>query len=823
MLFRPLCVDHRQRAQEVLLIEREEEARCAAACFLEHRSTIGTGGTIGDTDRRQLAKAGSSAESTEEESTCRAAASCINSQDSNSSSFSHGSPDDSRATDINGQSKLSLSQIYNLLGPAIHPSECALRPIAMRGPIHCRDNKVIESKTLHLLGTDEDSEEREVKNVVSALESGASRFNEPLLIDEDQTKDNVTEQNEMIELEEDIFRESMLVFYSKEKNISPDSMELPRRTRARSVVAPLFLRHGPPSLVGVQQLKNLRRRGDDASFASVLIDMFQPELPSLAVNFQDDSPRLHRRSNDVYTGPKFDPVAYCDVNLPACDCTTREETGSFINFSIEAKENLDDSSNSGEYKPPSSVLEVLDENTAFIRMDPNLPSGDIESLGDTNSTFSEIELRLTLERVSASSILTKLNLPARFERGHGVSQDLMLKAVDGPRFQFLQDAMTHDMPLSGTSFDPCLRFIESRDVSAAESFVPRKISLESTIKLPEEHEVDTDDKPSITKLLSKLPSYSSQVSFAPKLTEKGRSRQRCHVKSSARVSEAQSLKRLVGTNDAASLLFLPQVKIPKTKLSNITRKHSSENVAIVRLVRSLPSGNTSRDLEMLQQYNSDYPIENWSSSNGTGMLPNRQSEPNRTLEDNEVIMNKRAAFCEKAAVASNRETQRTMILTGCSARRNAVSVFIYRGILTNQPVDPQIYQARYASMLIRNKSARLSDASQPSFVEMVQNYMVDSLLRAGKKKKRGAQLASHLKTARHGMLQVVREKELTQLDPRCEPLSLTHVHNLAVAGRDLVTGLSDIAIEELGETLKKERGVRVFTLLLHILYRPFLA
>ncbi|KAL7510463.1 hypothetical protein ACHAXN_007709 [Cyclotella atomus] len=799
MRFRPLSIDYRTRAQEILLIERDDAARRAARSLLPHHFE-----TNSDIDTE---------------------------------------PADAFGNDDYGKAstagRLSLESIYSLLGPAVHPSECALRSISpvskgpIRGvilPVQKNSGPFLEE----LIDQYERIKGEERKSVVLALESGRSRFQEPLLLEEEDERDFFGSGGGDFECDENLFHETMMVFYSKDNhpNESSDGCITVKRdnmannaSRQEPIRAPLFIRHQPPDLNRIHQLKNLRARGENSSFADALCNMFQPKLKSLSegmvVDFQKDDLTRNDGNDDVYIGPKFDPTAFCSANPSLVVDYSRDWPGSFTGFfdRLEPLQNVsNESSSSNMISPPSNVLEALDNIGCFLRIDPDVPTDDEPPIARRGNL--QLALSKSLDGLcSATFISSKLGLPARFEGGHEIIRDArrFLVPVDGPRFQFLEKATMQidDLP-NCTSFESCLKFIEARDVHVADSehLIPRKISLESDIKLFGEPEEDkADAMPTTNEMMTKLPSYASQLSFTPRFVEKGIARQMRHVKSSARVVKASALENVVDSSCSAPSLFLPQVKVPKRKVDGFSRKRiSNDQDAVTQLVRScLPNGNASRDLQLLQQLNSDYPITNWFNSTGTGMPRSHQRIKIKQLSEHQKERNisARVAFCEKAQAISRQEAQRTLILTGCISRRNASAMFAYRGILTNQLVDHQVYAARYALITNAKKAARVSNdsASRSSFVDMVQNAMIASLLRDGTRRKRGAQLAKRLKTSRHGLLEVTSESsEHTQLDNRVYGMELMRIHEMA----SLEDGRPDVSagnlVEELGETLKKERG-----------------
>ena len=713
----------------------------------------------------------------------------------------------------------SLQTIYQLLGPAVHPSECAFRNIepVTRGPIRGKKQVVKVKPVLQELVAEHDRiMEGKFRGGVVSLESGRSRFDFAQLVMEEKEERDV------------LYSPNMYPAANDQSNYSMDTIT-PTKSPTSS---PMFIRHQPPNLTRIYQLKSLRAR-DSVLFGDILSNMFQPELKSLSEGDLSDSWRGNSARHGCFPGPTFDLDSICGIPTNYPDYSSRDTLVSFANFlELDSKEDTSDGpSNIRKHSAPSNVLESLDDSGfCFLRTDPDLPRID-EGLVKIERKDIDVLLNKSLDGLSSASfILNKLKLPNRFEDGHDLVQDSsrFLVSVKGHQFKLLDDVAMERHKHDSPSFVSCLKFIESRDIAGSRTFLPRKISLESSIKIFDEVETSEERRPNTIEMLSRLSSFSSQFSFAPNLIEKGRTFQRCHVKSTARVSETRSLQNVIGDN-ATAYLFLPQIDVnDQTKATqDYSRKRPpTEEDAIIDFVRScVPSANAPRDIQLLKQHKTDYPIKHWFAatkmkpSNGTRSLPSNEinAESDLMPDDIRQEMNKlkRSAFCEKAQTANREETQRNLIITGCSARRNAGAIYSYRGILTNSPLDPKLYQDRYALMLDMQKTNRLKyDASRSSFVHMTQGIIVSSLLRDGKRKKRGAQLADRLRTRRHKTLEVSLEDkhEHTQLETH-NAMKLTSIASMASSARKENPAMAG-SVEKLGKTLKQERGVSCFAIVL---------
>ena len=174
MIFRPLCIDYRSRAQEVCAVERDAHARRAARSLLPHPHHH-RDGTSRQAECNQHVSAAESMTRQDENHDC----SNTNMEDNyRSNSHRH----------LTSKTP-SLRTIYELLGPAVHPSECALRDIepVTRGPIRGKKHTMNVKPVLQEFVAEHDRiMQGELKGVVMSLESGRSRFDFSLLVMEEK-------------------------------------------------------------------------------------------------------------------------------------------------------------------------------------------------------------------------------------------------------------------------------------------------------------------------------------------------------------------------------------------------------------------------------------------------------------------------------------------------------------------------------------------------------------------------------------------------------------------------------------------------------------
>ncbi|KAL3781743.1 hypothetical protein HJC23_004842 [Cyclotella cryptica] len=847
MLFRPLCIDYRTRAQEVLAVESAAEARRAALCLLPHR--IRPPSRHDEGPSAQGDDAGFQAHC--DDFQADTLDTCVTSP-SSSHTVDEGIRNDRSPAELN-------SSIFQKLGPAVHPSECALRKISpvTKGPIRNRLLKIEHSKPVlrELVESHERIMQEKMMAVVSSLESGRSRFTcgmsdnypHPFGSDDDSRDGEVRRSIfKTGQPRGDLFYQTMVELYSRngylcdpfDATTVSDNAVIDSTNETTPSPKSLFLRHESPDLSKIRRLKSLRA-SNAVSYADSLSTMFQPELKSLysrassrsltdsGISHQSDS---SGREDILCSQPKFDITNMCGAESRTVDYSSRNELVPFTDFFQD--DNEDDSPTNASEKSQRrymcKALAAMDTIGYFIRMDPDIPVID-EIPKFVESAFFHAELNKSLDVLCGStSILAKLKLPTRFETGHDRVQHTsrFFVTLERSQFKFLNDAMTqfkNSVAECPSSFETCLKLIESLYVDVSHYFVPRQISLESSVLLFEESTSESELEASANRneLISRLPDFSSMISFSHKFQEKGKTNQTRHVISSARVSEASALKDVIGSN-VTPCLFLPQINIrsPSTSSGNFVRKRRPiEDDTIAHVVRlCVPSDSARRNVKPPDELNSRYPIEHWFSSDGTGLHPSRGNDTDKDCMSGlqkEINRERRIRFCENAQARGREEKLRTLIETGCSARTNVGGVLSYRGFLTNQIVDPKAYQFRYASMLEMKKALRLKidSKSLKTFVCMSQDILVAALLRGNEsgrpkgKNKRGALLANRLNTKRHHSLALVQENKSERTQDKTQQfLKFPYLESLASMTKHCSDVLPDNVMEKLGQTLKEERG-----------------
>ena len=418
--------------------------------------------------------------------------------------------------------------------------------------------------------------------------------------------------------------------------------------------------------------------------------------------------------------------------------------------------------------------------------------------------------------------------------------------MDGPRFGFLEravqqfnDAASNDK----SSYVSCLSRLESRGCNV--HVLPQKITLESDIcpfnddQGNVKQQAATLSTSDINSSLAKLPSFSESLSFSGEAGRRRISPQKRFVESSARVNQIHALKNVIDPNRAACL-FLSQIPVRDRTLDDNNdeeESNSRESQAFVSTIRScIPSSNSPHDMSLLESHGSTYPVASWFTVNRS-VSSTRKEEPSEV--DLEIMSRKRRTFCLNANVRSSEATSRTMLLTGCSSRRNSQSRFSYRGFLTNQRVDPTVFQQRYISMLEVDKNCRKdserklyqSSASNTSsdgnflcveFTRMALRVLVDASTRQKATKpvkKRAAAYSLQLKTQRHGQLAVScgrakgdKENTQTQIKDNEPLIRASMIDNFAASfGNGKPSAESDITndgrmLEGLGKDTLSVRG-----------------
>jgi hypothetical protein len=469
------------------------------------------------------------------------------------------------------------------------------------------------------------------------------------------------------------------------------------------------------------------------------------------------------------------------------------------------------------------------------------------------------------EMCSASFISAILQLPGRFEESHEQSFRLP-KIISHPEFfsttfkSFMEPATNDD------SLESLLAVFETRAVLNCMKVQPQKIRLDNDIETPillgadietpmllDNHiktpmsfgkggkQLKNNAKTSILASNLKLPSFYDMFISARKMInstggQRGGVNQKRFDESSSRVSKMITLKNLVNSSKA-TCLFLPQSIVENSAETFAGRKTQEPMpLAIASAIRScvqydhrsIEQGN----IEFLQKQCSIYPVAPWFESDSPG-----DSASTKVSELDATILNKkRKTFCDNAKEKSNDEGFRCLLLTGCSSKRNAKSIYSYRGFLTNQVVGPHVFQRRYNAMVEVGKYHKRkcnpntlvgrshSLAYETFFTPMALRVQVEALARHKKSNSKGriAPYSIKMKTSRHGQSQITasmsNEKSLNKsatgliIDmERIKELETCFTNRLAhAAERNISDGWR--VMEALGNNSLKTRGE-----LLHLL------
>ena len=413
----------------------------------------------------------------------------------------------------------------------------------------------------------------------------------------------------------------------------------------------------------------------------------------------------------------------------------------------------------------------------MIRLDPDFdPSLFQRSIvkDRPNDSNDEQTLRYLGEFRNAEYLLKELSLPSRFEHEHYHQICTSLGSRSIQKFEFVEIALNRfkESQLKEEAF---LFSFDQSDLLM--TVFPKKITLESDLSI---YDDDDDIKPIINRQMTSaldLPLFAQSLPFScARKVSTGRSKmQKRFVDSSARVCKIDALSNICGPSKVACL-FLPQIKIQfaqNASLGSEEQRKLSASKDLVSFVRSsvpaytIPESDDLGDVvDFLQVQGDAYPIFSWFAADGDVFGGSDIIDP---IEVDEMALSlKQETFCSNSVRVGDEERSRCVLFTGCSSRMNTERLFSYRGFLTNQIVNPRVFQKRYRSMIEINKisqrenmfaSNNCSDGAfgprQSSFFfsRMVITEFSDSFAaRMSKKKKgkkRGAPFASSLKTRKH--------------------------------------------------------------------------
>lgn len=485
------------------------------------------------------------------------------------------------------------------------------------------------------------------------------------------------------------------------------------------------------------------------------------------------------------------------------------------------------------------------------------------------------------EMCSASSISTLLQLPGRFEESHELSFRPP-KTISHLEFFSTTLKSCKEPATKDDSLESLLAVFETRAVMSCMKVQPQKIRFDIDIKTPMllsadietpvllgadfrtpmlldnfikrpmsfgkgNKESNNNTKKSILASNLKLPSFYEMLPSARKMInstggQRGGVNQKRFDESSYRVSKMVALKNLVNSSKV-TCLFLPQCIVENsaeacagsethrsTRQDPMPTAISSAIRSCVRYDHSIEQGN----IEFLQKQCSIYPVAPWFESDSAG-----DSASTKLSELDATILNmKRKTFCDDARAKSNDEGFRCLLLTGCSSKRNAKSIYSYRGFLTNQVVDPHVFHRRYNAMVQvgkyhkrkRNPTTLVgrshSLGHEAFFTPLALRVHVEAFARHKKSNSKGrnAPYSIKIKTSRHGQGQLTASKSTEKsLNKGATGLiiDMEHIDELATCLTNRLahaaeTNLDDSdgwrVVEALGNNSLKTRGE-----LLHLL------
>lgn len=677
-----------------------------------------------------------------------------------------------------------IQTIMTLLGPAVHPSEMAYRSIEplTKGPIRGKllsvppeqqCNNTTMKVVTNILSKNNNQSSTSIKQFFSSgggisalLESGRSRL----------IHNNASINNNALT---STFVDTMNIIYNdndKENEQRLSQMIWNQHVNNLPMPKSIYLKHdSEDDLDKIHALKSLRMTNSSTNFAADMTrTICKPKQLGTLKSVDNTGQRkmglqLVENTGNISTKPSFDMTLFC-ASKPIKK--KKEDFASRLNSTVPFTKFLDDDDNSITKEADSvsvvSLPGIITLDPTFDPLHKSLPSKKLKP------PINEL-LKPLNEMCSASSISARLNLPGRFIKSH--------ETVEGLSCYLL--------PLEKNQFDFLDNTIQSYKDSVIseedESMLPKSMSMTSNnvqYQIPLKICPDTDidpfqvktksSKPSktIRSSILSLPSFSGMISFSKtrKNSVDAAGSQRRSVQSSSHVSNVDWLQKVMVNSNKASCLFLSQTRIEKVTSHTAERRRQKLEEQKSTSNRLLSDAIRSSVPSSIQAQCSDYPVAPWFDSE-----KDVASSTNNISEIDIALLNlKRKTFCHNAKARSSGEGSRTLLLTGCSSRRNAEYKYSYRGLLTNQAVSARVFERRYNAMLLLNKSydhqkglpnsggAKHLLNDESFFSRMALGIFVEAFSRhkeATKKSSkarvsRSAPYAFKLNTKRHGKFQI---------------------------------------------------------------------
>ncbi|KAL3822599.1 hypothetical protein ACHAXA_006384, partial [Cyclostephanos tholiformis] len=902
MKFRPLCIDYHSRAREIVATKREILAHRIALRSLPNlsstpcdrrRGTSQSEDSIGPAGGRGDPPLGSGEKKTD--STPRANDGRIDDIDYETTVKVHERLDESNVdslglaqqsnADANKRRDGSRARILwcmDMLGAAVHPSECTFRSIepVTNGPV--RGNKIPIAQELPKLLADNaklysDQVDKKLDAVIASLETGRSRF--------DSTSGHVfgvssdePMQSGFYEVpHRATFAETMKVVYGRTSgfcdfddsclDLDPDqenalnSQIWTQHVNDMPTTTSIYLRHDPDDFAKVYSLQSLISCAN-TSFASYVKRSFRPQLFTTT---SDGLGMIRARAENLGTlsaEPSFDASVYgisrsskkygnklLSDSVPFDDDSSMGQITD--NFRITATYNDTDKD-----MAQTGVLALVDSTRRYtIRLDPEFDPQHL--LLPKNERMIHERMMSLYEMFNASSIITLLQRPGRFEESLEVSlhqpKDIRHLEFFSTPLKICKESNEED-----DSLESLLSVYETRASMSSMKFQPRKIRLDADINTPVllgemllgngDQLLKDNAKKSVLPSNLKLPLLYDMLTSPRKLMiiagrQSGGVSQKHFVESPSRVSNMFALKNLVNSSRVTSL-FLPECIVENStgvcagSNAPISRRMDPMPTAIASAIRAHvqhdPKTIKKGDIKFLQEQCSTYPVAPWFACYSSGSwVSTKLSE----LDEN-ILKKKRNTFCDNAKSKLYDEGIRCLLFTGCSSKRNVNFKFSYRGFLTNQVVEPHVFQRRYNSMVQvdkfhnrkRNQNTlggrSPSPAHEALFTPMVLRVYAEAFARHEKLNSTGrsAPYSVKMKTSRHGQGQITasmtNKKNLSKgkteffIDTESIEKLATCFKSRLAQEADTNNGDSDCgrAFEALGKNCLKTRGE-----LLHLL------
>ena len=707
MLFRPpLRIDYSARAQDLIALERENRK---ATCRIVPRVPPGD-----DTDVVASDGGPSSSRETAEGNERRR------------------EPETDRNGTISERPTGRMQSLMRTLGPAIAPSEDALRDVekVTRGPIRGSRLPVKSESVAVLLGiggveTVSNLKEVALDTVTSSPSTGKHRIGGDLL----HADTGIGLAGEYEGLQSQVWAqhaaaiitacESLYLHHDQDDDLDT----LGRWQSARTVL------HG-------------------SDFARMV--SYRPELARAETHGEDNLIRLPRWNANLVA----DLVRACEqpVETSATDYESRL-------YNVPLAEFLD---TDGESQAGVKLPALEQQDFSIIRLDPTLEPVEVN---EERVMPTARMLRTVGEVYSAALVMKQIRHP-HIIRPKENDPKRMSFPVRRPQYAFLDFAsLDNDGGRGSLEVDPMGCF------SSNPPAFPRKITLDRDISL--DIQPESMDEPRFVSP-SLLPTFTSTLSFGGK---KHISCDRPRLIPSVRgVGSVDALAGVVGAS-SATCLFIPKPKIPsrRSEVEDMKRddevKQREAHNALISALRSCVPTFTGApgDMELLQRQCEQYPLKSWFRCD------TEPDEPNEPVQDDSLQI-KRKAFCLHAKSKSNVEHARTCLITGSNSKRTLSGRYIYKSFLTNDKIEPKVFQRRYLAMLVMRRQTDpdgscQSMSTEPNdyyFVRTAMNSFAEAFARKrtlvpGKKSakagKRGAALP--IKTKRHGIIKMSSKKEPT--------------------------------------------------------------